>query len=49
MSKEYQCARNTVDPAITCAKKRYYDNAIDYNKHDPRMMWKTINYLHGRL
>ena len=35
----------TVNSAITCAKKSYYDNAIDNNKNDPRMMWKKINKL----
>ena len=43
--KEYQRARNTVNSAINCAKKSYYDNAIDNNKNDPRMMWKKINEL----
>ena len=43
--KEYQRAWNTVNSAITCAKKSYYDNAIDNNKNDPRMMWKKINEL----
>ena len=43
--KEYQRARNSVNAAITLAKKRYYDNAIDHNKNDPRMIWKKINEL----
>ena len=43
--KEYQRARNNVNAAITLAKKRYYDDAIDHNKNDPRMMWKKINEL----
>ena len=37
--------RNNVNVAITLAKKRYYGNAIDHNKNDPRMMWKKINEL----
>ena len=43
--KDYQRARNSVNAAITLAKKRYYDNAIDHNTNDPRMMWKKINEL----
>ena len=42
--KEYQRNRNTVNSAITCAKKMYCDNAIDNNKKPP-MMWKNINEL----
>ena len=43
--KEYQRARNNVNAAITLAKTRYYDDAIDHNKNNPRMMWKKINEL----
>ena len=43
--KDYQRARNSVNAAITLAKKRYYDNAIDHNKYVPRMMWKKVNEL----
>ena len=41
----YKKARNELNSLIKSAKARYYNDALNQCKKDPKAMWKTINQL----